>query len=112
MSHVACGAGPPGPIPSTHGILRRAELAKAAEAGVTALVALLKGPAAAELPGLLKIVAIKTAGVLAVQRPALIGRVLPCLLALADSNGSAAVCVPVMTERTITRTAPCLPPLL
>ena len=96
VSIVYC-AGPPGPIPSTHAILQRAELVTAADAGVSALVALLKGPTVERLPGPLRIVAVKAAGVLAVQRPSLIGRVLPCLLALAEgsSTSSASVCVPV-----------------
>lgn len=91
---VPC-AGPPGPIPATHAVLRKAELVQAADAGVSALVALLKGPTAARLPGPLRIVAVKAAGVLAVQRPSFIGRVLPCLLALAESSSasSASVCV-------------------
>lgn len=106
---MVCGAGPPGPIPSTHVVLRRGDLAAAAAAGVSALVDLLKQSAAgAQLSGPLRIVAIKAAGVLAVQRPALIGRVLPCLLALADSGRSAAVCVPVTTKRRNTHTAPCM----
>ena len=72
-------------------MLRRAELAKAADSGVAALVGLLKRPAVETLNGPLRIVAVQAAGAIAGQRAALIGRVLPCLLALADVSGGSAV---------------------
>ncbi len=55
-------AGPPGPIPADHAMLRRAELAKAADGAVAALVALLKRPAVDTLNGPLRIVAVQARG--------------------------------------------------
>ena len=59
---LICGArrlaGPPGPIPADHAMLR-AELAKAADGAVAALVALLKRPAVETLNGPLRIVAVQ-----------------------------------------------------
>ena len=52
-------AGPPGPIPADHAMLRRADLAKAADGAVAALVALLKRPAVDTLNGPLRIVAVQ-----------------------------------------------------
>ena len=56
--HALC-TGPPGPIPADHAMLRRAELAKAADGAVAALVALLKRPAVDTLNGPLRIVAVQ-----------------------------------------------------
>ena len=56
---AACLAGPPGPIPADHAMLRRADLAKAADGAVAALVALLKRPAVDTLNGPLRIVAVQ-----------------------------------------------------
>ena len=62
------------------------QLAAAAQGQLAALAGLLKLPAAAELPAAIAIVAVKALGAVAAQRPALLGRTLPTLLALASGH--------------------------
>ena len=60
-------SGPPGPIPADHVMLRRADLAKAADGAVAALVALLKRPAVDTLNGPLRIVAVQVGAAFAIR---------------------------------------------
>lgn len=81
-------AGPPGPMPTGHPLLQPRQLTIDAEAGAAAVAALLRPPATEELPGTLRVVAAKMAGRLAQERPRLVGRLLPPLLALAKRTAA------------------------
>lgn len=59
-----------------------------ASSGATAIAALLRAPGVGQLSGPLRIVAVKAAGALVAQRPRLLGRLLPPLLALAKSTAA------------------------
>ena len=70
-------------MPTSHPLLQPRQLMSDAEAGAAAVAALLRPPATEELPGTLRVVVAKMAGRLAQERPRLVGRLLPPLLALA-----------------------------
>jgi len=81
-------AGPPGPLPASHALLRPAQLVADAEAAAAAVAALLRAPGVDQLSGPLRIVAVKVAGSLAARRPRFLGRLLPPLLVLAKAAAS------------------------
>jgi hypothetical protein len=78
--------GPPGPLPADHALLQPTQLLADSTAASAAIANLLRAPGVEQLSGPLRIVAIKAAGALAAQRPRLLGRLLPPLLALAKST--------------------------
>lgn len=73
-------------MPANHPLLQPRQLASDADAGATAVAALLRPPASEQLPGALRVVVAKAVGRLAQERPRMAGRVLPPLLALAKHS--------------------------
>ena len=81
-------AGPPGPLPADHALLRPAQLLADSAGAAAAIANLLRAPGVGRLSGPLRIVAVKAAGALAARRPRLLGRLLPPLLALAKATAA------------------------
>ena len=88
--YVGAFAGPPGPLPASHPLLQPRQVVSDADAGAAALAGLLRPrpPGADQLQGALKVVLAKAAGHLAKQRPRLMGRLLPPLLAFAKRSAA------------------------
>ncbi|KAK9793182.1 hypothetical protein WJX73_008046 [Symbiochloris irregularis] len=72
-------------IPRGHALLQPSMLAKEAQASIGQLVGILKAPGIFDLPGTIAVVAFRTAASIGTQRPVQLGRILPTILAVANS---------------------------